>query len=126
MESEDALKTYAAHDVHEQFKALFKPYVAGPSALGPPLTLSSVSSSLPRGWGAQRTMLTLFSPCRYPGVRHGNLKGREGALDAATQRETPHLTWPTARPTHEWLCSGESSFTSLSLRPWGRAESRAS
>ncbi|TNY24168.1 hypothetical protein DMC30DRAFT_387497 [Rhodotorula diobovata] len=28
MESEDALKTYAAHDVHEQFKALFKPYVA--------------------------------------------------------------------------------------------------
>ncbi|GAA5892232.1 hypothetical protein JCM8208_001487 [Rhodotorula glutinis] len=28
MESEEALKTYIAHDVHEQFKTLFKPYVA--------------------------------------------------------------------------------------------------
>ena len=29
MESEEALKTYIAHDVHEEFKTLFKPYVAG-------------------------------------------------------------------------------------------------
>ena len=29
MESEEALKTYIAHDVHENFKTLFKPYVAG-------------------------------------------------------------------------------------------------